>query len=219
MLDCRPRCTNCTMPGRASLNSYLPFPSSQSDILMIVAALGAIAGLFFFFHGFSLLQELRLAPGRVVSKEPTPTATITSTTIFSTKGGETLRRDSHAEVIQLSPAEGQPNGSASMTQQGKIAAALLKAGIPNPVTRSDNRIQTAVRVADSPAEDQAAARGQEVAVARVLQQGANAAALGLPALHQNSRSSVTWKTYLMIWGGPTLTLACIYVLAAHFGWL
>ncbi|MGC2197836.1 MAG: hypothetical protein WA628_24405 [Terriglobales bacterium] len=186
---------------------------------MILAAVGAVAGLFFFFHGFSLLQEQRLAPACVVSKAPVHTATITTTTTFTAKGGDALKRDAHAEVIQLSPADSQPNGSASMTQQGKIAAALLKAGIPNPVTLSDNRAQTAVRVADFPANEKAATQEKAVAVSRVLQQGANAAALGLPALHQDSGNWMPWKTSLMIWGGPALTLACIYALAAHFGWL
>lgn len=186
---------------------------------MTLAALGAIAGLFFFFHGFSLLQEQRLAPGRVLSKGPAHTTTITTTTTFTTKGGDALKRDSRAEVIQLSPENSQANGSASMTQQGKIAAALLKAGIPNPVTWPGDRAQTAVRVADSPANETTGAPAKDVEVTRVLQQGANAAAFRLPALHQNSRSSTHWKTSLMIWGGPILTLACIYALAAHFGWL
>jgi hypothetical protein len=31
--------------------------------------------------------------------------------------------------------------------------------------------------------------------------------------------SLGWKSALMIWGGPTLTLVCVYILAAEFGWL
>jgi hypothetical protein len=32
-------------------------------------------------------------------------------------------------------------------------------------------------------------------------------------------SSLNWKSTLMIWGGPALTLLCVYILAAHFDWL
>jgi hypothetical protein len=31
--------------------------------------------------------------------------------------------------------------------------------------------------------------------------------------------SLGWKSFGMIWGGPALTLLCVYILAAHFGWL
>jgi hypothetical protein len=29
--------------------------------------------------------------------------------------------------------------------------------------------------------------------------------------------SLGWKSALMIWGGPALTLFCVYILAAQFG--
>jgi hypothetical protein len=32
-------------------------------------------------------------------------------------------------------------------------------------------------------------------------------------------SSLSWKSTLMIWGGPALTLLCTYIVAAHFDWL
>ncbi len=31
--------------------------------------------------------------------------------------------------------------------------------------------------------------------------------------------SLAWKATLMIWGGPLLTLACVYFLALQWGWL
>jgi hypothetical protein len=31
--------------------------------------------------------------------------------------------------------------------------------------------------------------------------------------------SLGWQSALMIWGGPALTLLCLYILAARFGWL
>jgi hypothetical protein len=58
---------------------------------------------------------------------------------------------------------------------------------------------------------------KDLDVSRVLQQKSNAPALQLPTRDQNQATDR--KTSLMIWGGPALTLLCIYVLAAHFGWL
>ena len=46
------RCLDATR-----LNFSLPFSLHSGDVLLIAAALGAIAGLSFFFHGFSLLQQ------------------------------------------------------------------------------------------------------------------------------------------------------------------
>ena len=188
------------------LNSLLPVISGSS-VLLIVAALGAVAGMFCFFHGFSVLQEHRLSPTRTVAKIAPQSATVSAATL---KPQGAPKRESH-EVIQLSTAHDQPNDSASMTQQGKIAAALLKAGIPNPVTWS---APVEVTVA---AEEKAPLNGTEVT--RVLQQGTVADAFHIPALAQNSHHSPDWRCNLMIWGGPVLALGCIYILAAHFGWL
>lgn len=176
---------------------------------MVFASLGAIAGLFFFFHGFSRLQERHFSTARMVTKTPVriPPA--------APKTEDAPKRNSH-EVIQLTPVETLANGSESMTQQGKIAAALLRAGIPNPVTWADHHAQNEVRVVDEAGSESATATN-DVDVSRVLQQKSNAPTLQLPTRDQIH--TVDRETSLMIWGGPALTLACIYILAAHFGWL
>jgi hypothetical protein len=177
---------------------------------MVLAALGAIAGLFFFFHGFSRLQESRLSSARVIAKSP-----VRPPAMIATKSADPVKRNSR-EVIQLSSVETQVNGSESMTQQGKIAAALLRAGIANPVTWADQHVPNEVRVEDEP-ENEKETGTKDVDVARVLQQKSNAPTLQLPIRDQNPTADR--MTSLMIWGGPALTLACIYILAAHFGWL
>jgi hypothetical protein len=192
------------------LSSFLPFSLSATGILMVLAALGAIAGLFFFFHGFSRLQESRLSSAGVIATSP-----VRPPAMIATKSAEPVKRNSH-EVIQLSSVETQVNGSESMTQQGKIAAALLRAGIPNPVTWADQHVPNEVRVEDEP-ENKKETGTKDVDVSRVLQQKSNALALQLPTRDQNPIADRL--TSLMIWGGPALTLACIYILAAHFGWL
>jgi hypothetical protein len=190
------------------LSSFLPFSLSATGIFMVLAALGAIAGLFFFFHGFSRLQESRLSPAGVIAKSP-----VRPPAMLATKSADPVKRNSH-EVIQLSSVETQVNGSESMTQQGKIAAALLRAGIPNPVTWADQRVPNEVHVEDEPESERETGTND---VSRVLQQKSNAPALQLPTRDQNPTADR--MTSLMIWGGPALTLACIYILAAHFGWL
>jgi hypothetical protein len=32
-------------------------------------------------------------------------------------------------------------------------------------------------------------------------------------------ATLSWKSTLMIWGGPALTLVCVYILLAHFNLL
>jgi hypothetical protein len=128
-------------------------------------------------------------------------------------------RSGRSEVIKLTPHDGGEISSASMTQQGRIAAALLKAGIPSPATWSNETIHMAVRVEDPVANKQPSAVS-DAEVSRVLQQGATASAFRIPALDQAAgRQSSNRKATLMIWGGPALTLTCIYILAAHLGWL
>src|ERR1700675_2928908 len=105
---------------RGLIDLNLSLPSSIPGIL-ILAAFGAIAGLYFFFHGFSLLQQRARIAGRSHVQRPAHNATISSTSTFATEDSSTLKVDSHHEVIQLSSSESPQADSASMTQQGKIA--------------------------------------------------------------------------------------------------
>jgi len=197
------------------LSLPLPLSSHLGDLLMLVAAFGAIAGIFCFFHGFSLLQQrwpssVPRPPKVSPSSVPAPTQQVAT---------ETNKRDARSEIIQLTPQEGGELSAASMTQQGRIAAALLKAGIPSPATWSTDSDRSAVRTKD-PLASEGQSASSDAEVSRVLQQGASASAFRIPALSPNApRHGANWKTTLMIWGGPALTLACIYFLAAHLGWL
>ena len=106
-----------------------------------------------------------------------------------------------------------------MTQQGRIAAALLKAGIPSPATWPTQPVQTAIRVDEPPASNPTSI-ASDAEVSRVLQQSASASAVRIAGLNQSPPSNAShWKATLMIWGGPAMTLACIYVLASRLGWL
>jgi hypothetical protein len=189
--------------------------------VLLLAATGAIAGIYFFFHGFSLLQERALASRGHAQRQAPRNPTISATTTFSTQSGSTLKLDSHSEVIHLSESNNPPADSASMTQQGKIAAALLKAGIRNPVTLADNCVRTEVRLREQTAQGSAnASQVSDADVSRALQKSATAAEIPLPSLEvKAARTPSSWEANLMIWGGPGLTLVCIYILAARLGWL
>jgi hypothetical protein len=191
-----------------------------SAILMI-AAVGAITGLYFFFHGFSLLQQRALLSKRGYAQKPPQNSVICSTTTFTPHDSNTLKLDSQHEVIHLSPNDTPQADSASMTQQGKIAAALLKAGIRNPVTVADNRVQTEVRLREQISHEQSTKPQVSGAdVFRALQKTATAAEIPLPSLEAKAvRTPSAWEANVMIWGGPALTLVCIYVLASRLGWL
>jgi hypothetical protein len=204
------------------LNFSLPFSLHSGDVLLIAAALGAIAGLSLFFHGFSLLQQRWPVPihrpvkssasGSVVDQAANASAPKTA----GSASGEP--RSARPEVIKLTPQEPVDASSASMTQQGRIAAALLKAGVPSPATWSHESMQVTVRVEDRSTSKPTPTT--EAEVSRVLQQGANATDVRIPALNQMApRHASNWKATLMIWGGPALALACIYIMAAHLGWL
>lgn len=201
------------VPGFKSVNLSLPFGLHESSLWMIPAAIGAIGGLYCFFHGFSILQQQRPLPLRIPVKPPATAKSAIKT--------EPPKPDPRTEVIQLSPNDSGEISSASLSQQGKIAAALLRAGVPSPATWTDEATQATVRVADPPSgEKPADALSSEADVSRVLQQGANAAEFRIPALNSTAtHNGSNRRAMLMIWGGPVLTLACVYLLASHLGWL
>jgi hypothetical protein len=191
---------------------------------MIPVAFGAVTGLYFFFRGFLLLQHKAHALGNSTPK--THPAITTITTTFTTEESDTLARSSSSEVIRLTPANDGSNGVAPATQQGRIAAALLKAGISNPASWSttDDQSPGTVRVAYPPAKNgsssTSALQALDLNVFKTLKPAARNPALRIPATAPNPAGpSFGWKPALMIWGGPVLTLACIYILADHFGWL
>jgi hypothetical protein len=54
----------------------------------------------------------------------------------------------------------------------------------------------------------------------VLMKGAHSPAFFISWRSQRDVvKSLGWKSALMIWGGPAVTLVCVYILALEFGWL
>jgi hypothetical protein len=156
------------------------------------------------------------------------------------KIGSSLQQDNlesvvaGAQVIKLSN-EGSTLPTTAMTQQGKIAAALNKAGISNPAAwtaagvgvgtaRSQPMASDAVAVETETMTEQPAdsgeAEGFDLHPPVVLMQGSHQPAFFISWRSQRDVIKLLgWKSDLMIWGGPVLTLACVYFLLEHFGWL
>ena len=137
------------------------------------------------------------------------------------------------EVINLSDNQ-LPAASAEMTQQGKITAALMRAGITNPAAWNAAGIDnpgaavatfagTAVMSSASP--DASATTSAPAGPAHefdlqpkvVLMKGENNPAFFISWRNERAiAKSLGWKSALCIWGGPALILLGAYVLLAQF---
>ena len=131
------------------------------------------------------------------------------------------------QTIQLSNDSG-PTRAADMTQQQKIAAALVKAGISNPAawspagaTASSASVQVVEDAsgAGSPAqsgvsttESAAEGNGFDPRPPVVLMKGANDKAFLISWRSQREvAQTLAWQCTLMIWGGPLLAMLCLYL--------
>ena len=132
------------------------------------------------------------------------------------------------EVIRLS-GESAPTNASNMTQQEKLSAAMMKAGINNPAAWAAagvNNLAAAASASHSQAGNGGRTTTQEPAEEFdlhppvVIMRGTHN-----PAFFMSWRSqrdvvqALSWKSTLMIWGGPALTLLCVYILLEYFNLL
>jgi hypothetical protein len=147
---------------------------------------------------------------------------LSDSTVSRSYLGTTASRST--QVIRLSPDPG-PTKTADMTQQQKIAAALVKAGISNPTawaaagtTPSEaafNPSPNGVPHVSLPLQDVGAPApapdGFDPRPPVVLMKGKNNPAFLISWRSQRDVArSLGWKCTLMIWGGPALALFCLY---------
>lgn len=110
-------------------------------------------------------------------------------------------------------------------RQAKIAAALTKAGISNPAAWATAGVSPAqpamaTAVASNGAAVAQASEQFDLHPPTVLMQGTHDRAFFISWRSQRDLvSSLGWKSGLMIWGGPALTLVSAYMLATMLGWL
>jgi hypothetical protein len=130
------------------------------------------------------------------------------------------------EVIRLSEPVGAVPASA-MTQQQKIAAALSRAGISNPIswTRAPIAAPAAIGAAKLARTIEAETAVEEIGgydlhPPVVLMKGSHEPTFFISWRSQRDVvASLGWKSGLMIWGGPALAILCVYILLAGFGQL
>ncbi len=124
-----------------------------------------------------------------------------------------------ARVIQLSP-QSPPMKSTEMSQQQKIAAALMKSGVVNPAAwAASNPTNSAVdpnsngsSYANTDAQP-SPSEGFDPCPAVVLMRGKNNPTFMISWRSQRDLArSLAWKCTLMIWGGPALVLLSLYAL-------
>jgi hypothetical protein len=132
------------------------------------------------------------------------------------------------EVISLS---GNRNAATSseMTQQGKITAALMRAGITNPAAWTAAGIEnpgaavatfaasSVTSAVGGTAAAPGSAQGFDLQPKVVLMRGENNPAFFISWRNERAiAKSLGWKSALCIWGGPSLILLSAYVLLAEF---
>jgi hypothetical protein len=134
-----------------------------------------------------------------------------------------MQPDARHELIRLSP-ESAPEKSSDMTQQQKIAAALMKAGISNPAAWAAAGVPSVggLQVLTDPSTAPSAnSDGQASSAAStnafdprppvVLMKGTNNKTFLISwRSQQEVARSLGWKCMLMIWGGPALALLSLY---------
>ncbi|HZP16986.1 MAG TPA: GIDE domain-containing protein [Terriglobales bacterium] len=154
---------------------------------------------------------------------------------LGTADGASIEITEEPQVIRLSsPSLSAPAGE--MTQQQKIAAALVKAGISSPGAWTAAGLSVPpvpAQVGTKPVAPAATARSSsgeaksgsgtecfDLHPSVVLMKGTHDPTFFISWRSQREiLASLGWKSTLMIWGGPAVTLASLYVLLAHFGWL
>jgi hypothetical protein len=141
--------------------------------------------------------------------------------------------DRSSQIVHLSD-EPTAVPVTEMTQQQKIAAALLKAGITNasawavagvsPQAAAQatafSTVATAPEKTRLQENDAETNETYDLHPPVVLMKGTHEATFFISWRSQRDLiMALGWKSTLMIWGGPALTLVSVYILLAHFDWL
>jgi len=115
-------------------------------------------------------------------------------------------------------------GTATGAAPETVAAAMMKAGISSPAAWAAAGIPfrgaPAVVTASSGESALSPAEQFDLKPPTVLMKGKHNPSFFISWKNQREvLSALGWKSMLMIWGGPALTLFSVWLLAAQFGWL
>ena len=133
----------------------------------------------------------------------------------------TMVRGAEAIGVTRGVANNAAPQNLDKAQQEKIASALAKAGITSPTAWAAAGLGGAAAGAAVAVAPETGATGQfDTHPPTVLMKGTHDPAFFISWRSQRAVvKSLGWKSALMIWGGPALTVLCVYILAAQFGWL
>jgi hypothetical protein len=149
-----------------------------------------------------------------------------STTRLDWSGAAT---SSAQEVIRLS-GDGLPTRAAEMTLQQKMAAAMTKAGVVNPAAWAAAGVNSGMNhgtaaLATTALDGRGSAPDAvdekfDLDPPVVLMRGTHNPAFFISWRSQRDVvKALGWKSTLLIWGGPALTLLCVYILLDYWEWL
>jgi hypothetical protein len=194
--------------------------------LIVCCGIGFCAGIYLFFRGFRLRRRLILATPSSKAHGNFP-----DDSVLAEEGIAPVSHPSPAQIIRLS-TEASPTKAADMTQQQRIAAALMKAGVTTPAAWATGAADQAVQVSATPVDTGAsqhvptppngdAPRGPQDGTPNgfephppvVLMKDSNDETFLISCCSQQDVArSLEWKCTLMIWGGPAIALLCLYFL-------
>ena len=167
-------------------------------------------------HTLTLKLQGAISPEVAAAMESMPGVSVSKTLNLGFADG-TIQK----QVIRLSSSSTSEN-SGDLTQQGKIAAAMMKAGITNPAAWEAAGLEYPPRVSTVEAQPTAAApaQGFDLTPNAVLMKGTKDPTFFISWRSQREVvKSLGWKSVLMIWCGPLLAIGSLYILAAQLGWL
>jgi hypothetical protein len=184
--------------------SALIHRSSNPGALLILCANGLVAGIALFAQGFRLLQRRRLILDARFSK-------IRNAAIDQRIA---LQSNPRLQVVRLSP-EPAPTKAQDMSQQQKIAAAMLRAGIANPAAWATEGFTEPANLLTKGLTGEAAGDANvfDSNPPVVLEKDANNQRFILSWRSQEQVArSLGWKCALMIGAGAALALLSLYFL-------
>lgn len=209
----------CIKPKNALfiLGTLAENPGLEVSLRPVRTLPASATGITFSVPGFTdspLQSALDAIPGAAQR------TTTTSFTAFILSSKKDQIPTMPPEVIRLTTDSAKPLTTAEMTQQQKIAAALTKAGITNPAAWAAAGVPQAGAVAAAAATAAGKVEDFDLHPKVVLMKGAHNPAFFISWRSQKDVvASLGWKSALLIWGGPALTLLCVYLLAARFNLL
>ncbi|HUJ96180.1 MAG TPA: GIDE domain-containing protein [Terriglobales bacterium] len=161
-------------------------------------------------HGFNIQLPETVSPAAARVIEALPGLNIA----WGTAGPD-------SSISSTNPSQSGTTVAPDPATQEKIAAAMIKAGITNPAAWAVAGLSQPGSMNPADKVDSATNSGEfDTNPKTVLMKGQNNPAFFISWRSQREvAQSLGWRSALMIWGGPALTLICLYILAARFGWL